>query len=212
MINTLRFQKNEDCDVQICDPFEITEDMIKRMEDKLKLVSKDGQITIIEDKRHDGRVNCAFCHTTPCHFSRHIEEKHSEEPIVSNTIKHPKGSKERKRGWTKIRNSFSFLHNKAVLERGTGGLMVQYVSQNKDPSHLKVCPFCYGLYANLQIHVKRCGSSPQLTSKKVRKAVLNSAPSYDLFISWKYPMSIQHYHKKFMADVLFVRIQFLLYR
>ncbi|XP_061187044.1 uncharacterized protein LOC133195202 [Saccostrea echinata] len=139
-----------------CGSLEISEAMIKTVNEKLKQVPRNGQITVVDEKQHNGGLMCAFCLIVPCHFSRHLQKKHSNEPIVRDTLKHPKGSAERKQGWTDIRNSFCFLHNKAVLERGRGELLVQNTRGYRDASQMEVCQFCYGLYRVLQSHLKRC--------------------------------------------------------
>jgi hypothetical protein len=170
MIDIIWFQRNEDGDDQVHDLLDITEEMIKTVGDKLKQASKDGQITVLEDKKRDARIECALCHITPCHFTRHIEEKHSGEPIISSILNLPKGSKERRNGWIKLRNCFCFLHNKTVLERGTGGLVVSKVARTKYPSHLNVCPYCYGLYCDLHGHAKHCVGVGCPPPKKVKRA------------------------------------------
>lgn len=136
----------------------ITDDMINTLREKLKQISKNGQIKVIEDKQRNGGIICAYCHITPCHFSRHIERKHSEEPMVKEVLGHPIGSQERKTGWTKLRNTCHFFHNKSVLEAGSGELVIGYVqaNQSKDPSLLDVCDSCYGLFWCLQSHIRRC--------------------------------------------------------
>ena len=57
---------------------------------------------------------------------RHFEDKHCTETEVMEYLALPKGSKERRQKLTKLRNEGCFLHNKEVLHKGQGEMVVAY--------------------------------------------------------------------------------------
>ncbi|MEQ2233554.1 hypothetical protein ILYODFUR_023074 [Ilyodon furcidens] len=108
-------------------------------------------------------------------MARHLEAKHSDKPEEANTLKCPKGSKERKMQLSLLRNKGNRAHNNKVIKEGKGLVIPRQQSiKSAKPGDYLHCINCEGYLKRKSLwrHMQRC-----YLSQKPGKARNISSPS-----------------------------------
>lgn len=119
--------------------------------------------TISDPKKmvKDKRVFCLFCEQLETNFPRHLERKHSLELEVRQFITLPKKSKERLKHIELLKNKGNFIHNRSVLSKNKGSLIVgrrPSLSDEIEANDFLPCKFCFMFCKKKKLyrHMKRC--------------------------------------------------------
>lgn len=109
----------------------------------------------------DKRVFCLFCEKLETNFPRHLERKHALEPEVRTFILFPKKSKERLMQLELLRNKGNLQHNKNVLDKKNGALIVgrrPSMADEVEASNFLPCKHCFKFFKKklLYRHINRC--------------------------------------------------------
>jgi len=112
---------------------------------------------IVKDKR----VFCLYCEELVTNFPRHLERKHILELEVRQFILLPKKNKERLKQIELLKNKGNFQHNRSVLSKNNGSLIVgrrPLPSDEIEPIDFLPCKFCYMFCKKKKLyrHMKKC--------------------------------------------------------
>ena len=118
---------------------------------------------------------CRYCDLATEQIIRHIEARHSREPEVQRLVNATKGSKERAKLTTLMKNRGNFEHNVAVLRRKQGVLIVvRSPVQEVSATHYYPCTKCCGFFSRLDLWRHRCVAQEKVTLREC-KALLATA-------------------------------------
>lgn len=103
-------------------------------------------------------------------FSRHIIRNHKEEIEVGKILVHPKGSKQRRILFEKLKRKGNFYSNSNCLRDNKGSLVVvRRPTTEVDPSNYLPCRLCFGYFSRKRLyrHLKECKLSQSDDDNKI---------------------------------------------
>nr|XP_005166371.2 uncharacterized protein LOC101882062 isoform X6 [Danio rerio]XP_009293994.1 uncharacterized protein si:ch73-269m14.4 isoform X6 [Danio rerio]XP_021327068.1 uncharacterized protein LOC110437737 isoform X6 [Danio rerio] len=112
---------------------------------------------------------CLYCQKPQSKISRHLENRHANEPEVSKAFSFPKHSKKRKDLLEGIRNKGNYFHNVEVLENKDGEIVTwRQPTVAADISDFLPCPQCLGFFMKKDLwkHSKACRAENVVKRKK----------------------------------------------
>lgn len=127
-----------------CQPLQQTRGEAQAIQNNKLVVSlsKNNPKRIWDKKDH-----CIFCEKMVTNFTRHLSRIHAEELEVAKILALPKGSKDRKVMFEKLRKKGNFQHNRNCIRQGAGELIVvQRPSNKKNVSQFLPCKLCLGFF------------------------------------------------------------------
>lgn len=105
-------------------------------------------------------------------FTRHLNRNHGDEIEVGKILAYPKGAKERRTLFEKLRKKGNFYYNKNCLRENSGNIIVvQRPAEKKPVSEYLPCKICLGFFSkeSLYRHIQKCKlKTPTDTSKNAR--------------------------------------------
>lgn len=113
----------------------------------------------IGKRKWDKRDCCIFCEEMVTNFSRHVRRNHSEEQEVSRILALPRGSKERRVFFEKLKRKGNFYNNANCLRDNKGAIVVvRRPTTEAEPSNYLPCRLCFGFYSKNRLyrHLKKC--------------------------------------------------------
>lgn len=109
----------------------------------------------IYDKKH----YCLFCEKPYAKITRHLKQKHQNEPDVAKALAHRPGSKLRSLLLTKTRNMGNYQHNCFVISSGEGEIVPKrQATHESSATDYLPCRFCFAMYVKTELwrHHRRC--------------------------------------------------------
>lgn len=149
----------------------------------------------------DKRVFYLYCEELVTNFPRHLERKHILELEVRQFILLPKKNKERLKQIELLKNKGNFQHNKSVLSKNKGSLIVgrrPSPSDEIEPIDFLPCKFCFMFckQKKLYCHMKKFkfqNNDETVSSKKRRNNLMQCGSLLDT----------ENNHKQLHSDIFF---------
>jgi len=117
---------------------------------------------------YDKHSECYYCQKLQTDLRKHFFKKHKTEISVAKIMALPLGSKDRKKNLEILRNKGNFFHNKEVIDRGQGVmLLVRRPPEGKDVDidAYAPCNLCLGFYSKSELYKHQLYSCPALEKK-----------------------------------------------
>lgn len=112
---------------------------------------------------------CYVCGTAQTKLARHLRTHIRENPDIAKAFSFRKGSQNRKKALTALRNLGNYRHNQEVLRTNSGTLRMRRQPLVRcEPKDFAHCPYCKGMFVrcNLWRHVRRCSGEVPTPPRK----------------------------------------------
>uniref|UniRef100_A0A087XM20 SET domain-containing protein n=1 Tax=Poecilia formosa TaxID=48698 RepID=A0A087XM20_POEFO len=123
---------------------------------------------------YDKKNYCFYCGKPYAKITRHLKQKHSDQPDVARALAYRKGSKMHSLLLTKVANMGNYQHNCSVLSSGEGQIIPkrQATCEVAATNYLP-CKFCFAMYVKTDLwrHLKRCklrGTEASIVTRRVQ--------------------------------------------
>ena len=121
------------------------------------------QVKTLSNSRHqwiyDKKNDCLYCHRPHAKITRHLKQKHQDQPEVAKALAHMQGSAMCNFLLSKMRNLGNYNYNCSVMESGKGQIVPkrQATCQSTATDYLP-CKFCFAMYVRTDLwrHLKWC--------------------------------------------------------